>query len=82
MLAMVAVGAMSFAAYSLIGLPSATALAVIAGVLNFVPMLGPFLAGQGGAWQDEEGAVTLATEHAAVLDTVATERAAGGGAEG
>ncbi len=45
LIVMVAVGAMSFAAYSLIGLPSATALAVIAGVLNFVPMLGPFLAG-------------------------------------
>ena len=25
-------------------------------------VLGPFLAGQGGAWQDEEGTVTLATE--------------------
>lgn len=44
-LAMVAVGLLSFAAYWMIGLPSALALALIAGLTNFIPYLGPVLGG-------------------------------------
>ena len=42
--AMVAVGVLTFIGLTLIGLPSALALAVIAGVLEFVPLAGPILA--------------------------------------
>jgi predicted PurR-regulated permease PerM len=39
----VIIGVMAYIAYSLIGLPNALALALIAGVLEAVPMLGPLL---------------------------------------
>ena len=42
--AMIAVGVLTFIGLSLIGLPSALALAVIAGFLEFVPLAGPILA--------------------------------------
>jgi predicted PurR-regulated permease PerM len=37
------IGNLSFVAYSLIGLPYALALAIVAGVMETVPILGPFL---------------------------------------
>ncbi len=43
LLTMFIVGIMSLAAYWWIGLPSPLALALIAGVTNFIPYLGPFL---------------------------------------
>ena len=43
LLTMFIVAAMSLAAYWWIGLPSPLALALIAGVTNFIPYLGPFL---------------------------------------
>ncbi|MBL8260318.1 MAG: AI-2E family transporter [Candidatus Competibacteraceae bacterium] len=45
LLEMGAVFLMSAVAYWLLGLPSALALAVIAGVTNFIPMLGPIIGG-------------------------------------
>ena len=45
LLEMGAVFLMSAAAYWLLGLPSALALAAIAGVTNFIPMLGPIIGG-------------------------------------
>lgn len=42
---MVAVGLMSLLAYGLIGLPSAVALAVVAGLTNFIPIVGPIVGG-------------------------------------
>jgi predicted PurR-regulated permease PerM len=43
-LAMLAIGVASGIGYELIGVPNALALAVLAGVLEAVPMLGPILA--------------------------------------
>lgn len=42
---MLGVGLMSLVAYWLIGLPSAVALAVVAGLTNFIPIVGPIFGG-------------------------------------
>ena len=38
-----AIGVLAFAAYALIGLPNAMVLAIIAGLMEAVPMIGPLL---------------------------------------
>lgn len=43
MILMLAVGLSSWLVYAWIGLPSAAALALIAGLTNFIPFIGPFL---------------------------------------
>ncbi len=43
LISMAIVGALSMLAYSLIGLPGALALGVIAGLTNFIPLLGPVI---------------------------------------
>jgi predicted PurR-regulated permease PerM len=43
LVAMLLVGVLSATAYLLIGLPSALGLAIIAGLTNFIPMLGPVI---------------------------------------
>jgi predicted PurR-regulated permease PerM len=45
LIAMVAVGAMSIAAYYLIGVPYPLLMGVLMGVLNIIPLVGPWIAG-------------------------------------
>jgi predicted PurR-regulated permease PerM len=45
LIAMVGVGVLSFAAYSLLGVPNALLLAVIAGLVEFIVLVGPWIGG-------------------------------------